>query len=294
MTTKKKKNTGTEYEITIRDIYENIQRLHGLRNISVLHDQNIPGKSLDENGAPIKHQIDVYWEFELDGQTHCCIIQAKDWTRTVSLGAVLTLKAVRDEMMKPCKAIMITKKGYQKSALAFAKSNAIDIVVLRPPKDEEIANRVQHIRINIVASIPSFSDCSMEIDKEWLNSLGVSIPDPFTLCAGRSDQIMLTNDKGEQWTYHQQLHRMLPPIAEQATVMELREQFGESVYVLTGDSTIPRVRLLSLGAKATITKKEHQRRIDFQIALILRSITGNDQYFIDTAHNVRRLPVDLI
>lgn len=293
MAKKKKKNTGGEYEITVRDIYENIQRLRGLRNICVLHDQDIPGKTIDESGEPLKHQIDVYWEFVLEGQQHCCIIQAKDWSNSVSLGAVLTLKAVRDDMVKPCKAIMVTKKGYQKSALAYAKAHGIEIVVLRPPKKEEVENRIEHIQINFTAFMPSFSEFSIEIDREWLNALGVPIPDPFTMCAGPSDQIILINDNGDQWTYHKQLHRMLPPIDQLTAEMQLQEQFTDNVYILTGDQDIPRVKLASLGAKVTMHKDEQIIQIDFPISLILRSVTGDDQYFVDTVHNVRRLPPDL-
>jgi len=57
------KNTGTDYEKLIRDIYDQILHLDGVKNVEVQHNVNLPGKS----GAV--HQIDVYWKFQRAGIT---------------------------------------------------------------------------------------------------------------------------------------------------------------------------------------------------------------------------------
>lgn len=70
------KNTGKDYEKLAQNIFQQIINQDTFKNIEVQQDVTLQGKTG-------KHQIDVYWEFSLQGICYRTIIQAKDWKSKV-------------------------------------------------------------------------------------------------------------------------------------------------------------------------------------------------------------------
>ena len=67
-----------------------------------------------------KHQIDVYWEYELAGVVHRVAIECKNYKNAISLGHVRNFHSVlRDK--KNVSGIMVTTIGYQKGAKKYGK-----------------------------------------------------------------------------------------------------------------------------------------------------------------------------
>jgi len=55
---------STEYEKLVQELYKEIMASEGHTSIDVKHNVEIKGKSGCE------HQIDIYWEFKVAGETH--------------------------------------------------------------------------------------------------------------------------------------------------------------------------------------------------------------------------------
>ena len=104
------KNTGKSYEKLTQYIFSQIVNQDQTNNIEVQHDIILSGKTT-------KHQIDVYWEFEVGGITYRNIIQAKDWTSKVKMSDMLAFKAVIDDLPFGTNGIYVSKGGYQSGAL---------------------------------------------------------------------------------------------------------------------------------------------------------------------------------
>jgi hypothetical protein len=91
----------------------------------------MPNPSLPDR-PEYDHQIDLYWEEELELTKYVNIVNAK-WrgTRKVEQGEVLLLKKVA-ENVKAHKAVMITNSGFTEGARAVVESEGAALHVVRP------------------------------------------------------------------------------------------------------------------------------------------------------------------
>lgn len=75
-------NDNIEYEKFAQEIYNEILKNLYVKNIEVMHNVNLIGKSGQ------KHQIDVYWEYQYDNTIFKIAIECKNYNHTVSIGKV--------------------------------------------------------------------------------------------------------------------------------------------------------------------------------------------------------------
>lgn len=115
-----KKNTGKEYEELIKYVYEELSHYSG-KDIKIQKDIKILGKS------GCKHQIDVYYEFEINGITHKVVIECKDHKNRVEKQLIEAFKGTLDDI-GGCIGIFASRNGFQKGALDFAKYYNIELV----------------------------------------------------------------------------------------------------------------------------------------------------------------------
>jgi hypothetical protein len=114
---------STDYELLVREIYQQILDQDKVPNIVVEHD-------VFKRGLATEHQIDVYWEFSLGGCIHRVAVQAKQWAKRVDQGELLKFKAVLDDLPGTV-GIVVTAEGYQKGALDVAATYGITICELK-------------------------------------------------------------------------------------------------------------------------------------------------------------------
>jgi hypothetical protein len=96
----------------------------------VQHNVKLRGKS------GLNHQIDVYWEYEKNGEEHRVAIECKNYSYGVSIGKVRDFYGVISDLDN-VKGIMVTTVGYQKGAKQFADHYGISLKELRAPRDGE-------------------------------------------------------------------------------------------------------------------------------------------------------------
>lgn len=118
------KNTGLEYELLVRSIFQEIHSQDAAKTIEVQHNVELIGKS----GAT--HQIDIYWEFEIGEIKYLSIVQCKDWNSRVKQEQVFAFKTVLEDLPKQPRGIIISKKGFQKGAKRFAAHHGIELFEL--------------------------------------------------------------------------------------------------------------------------------------------------------------------
>jgi hypothetical protein len=110
---------STDYELLVREIYQQLLAQDEVPNIVVEHDAL-------KQGIATKHQIDVYWEFRLGGLIHRVAVQAKQWARPVDKGELLKFKGVLADLPGTL-GVMVTAQGYQVGALDVAATYGIKI-----------------------------------------------------------------------------------------------------------------------------------------------------------------------
>lgn len=154
------RNTGIPYEKLVQHIYQQIVDCSSIDTIEVRHNVTLKGKTTT-------HQIDVYWEFNLGGILYRTVIQAKNWASLVSQGAMLTFKAVLDELPNGTKGIFITKTGYQKGARDVAMANGISIYTFRDTAEESWNGQIPMIEVRLQLRAPFFYKAQFHMPVAW-------------------------------------------------------------------------------------------------------------------------------
>ena len=148
-------NTNTEYEKFTRDVCERLALYKGVQSSSVQHDVKLKGKS------GFEHQVDVYWEYQKDGEVHRVAIECKNYNQKISIGRVRDFFGVLHDVGN-VKGIMACKEGYQDGAKKFADYYGISLMELRAPKDGETMIGELDIKWEINGTHQLFL-----IDEEW-------------------------------------------------------------------------------------------------------------------------------
>ncbi len=148
-------NSNVEYEKFTREVYQKLLDADVVKTTEIKHDVKLTGKSGQ------KHQIDVYWEYEIEGVSHKVAIECKNYNSTVPLGRVRDFYGVLIDLDNVA-GIMVTKKGYQEGAKRYASHYGINLMELRAPNDGE--GIIGETTLNIDAEI---RHCLFLVDEEW-------------------------------------------------------------------------------------------------------------------------------
>ena len=146
-----------------RKVFAGLSSQKRVKTIKLQHNVKLLGKS------DTHHQIDVYWEYEKDGQLHKVAIECKNYTNKVSIGKVRDFYGVLVDI-EGLQGIMITKAGYQSGAKKYALSKGIHLKELREPIGEEsLAGRI------ITDFHVSMRRCLYLVDEDWAKQHGFDI-----------------------------------------------------------------------------------------------------------------------
>jgi hypothetical protein len=157
------RNKNTEYEQFTRKVFAGLSSQKRVKTIKLQHNVKLLGNS------GTRHQIDVYWEYEKDGQLHKVAIECKNYTNKVSIGRVRDFYGVLADI-EGLQGIMITKAGYQSGAKKYALSKGIHLKELREPIGEEcLAGRI------ITDFHVSMRRCLYLVDEDWAKQHGFDI-----------------------------------------------------------------------------------------------------------------------
>ncbi len=156
-------NPNTEYELFTRSIYQQLVNSDVVQATTVQHNVKLKGRSGQ------KHQIDVYWEYEIAGNKHRVAIECKNYSKPVSKDKVCAFKGVLDDL-NGVNGIMVTKKGYQKGAKEYAKEYGISLKELREPKERETIIGEIEFHFHVESRQTLF-----KVDEEWASMHKISI-----------------------------------------------------------------------------------------------------------------------
>jgi hypothetical protein len=122
---------GTDFELLVQAIYQEIIDEEKFDTINVEHDIKIKGKSGQA------HQIDVYWEIMIAGVLNRVAVECKDYATKISLGKVRDFSSALDDIGNIV-GIFVTTKGYQLGAKKFAEHKGIALKTVNTPTQEEM------------------------------------------------------------------------------------------------------------------------------------------------------------
>ena len=175
-------NPNTEYELFTQSVYQQLVDMDVAKATEVEHNKQLEGRSGQ------KHQIDVYWEYEIAKTKHRVAIECKNYNKPISKQIVCAFKGVLDDL-NGVSGIMVTRIGYQKGAKEYAKEYGISLKELRSPKRGEtiIGEIVHHIHIESRQIL-------YKVDEEWATKHQIDIAE----YKQRMDMIRL--DHNHKWS----------------------------------------------------------------------------------------------
>lgn len=262
---------------------------NSVETINVQHDVELQGKTL-------KHQIDVYWEFEHGGVNYQTIVQCKDWGNPVSQGELLKFKAVLDDLPSQPRGIFVTRTGYQSGALEFARANGILIYELREPTDKDWEGRVKTININMAMYIPHSKDTAFHFDEEWISNeakkYGIKKGEMVGIrIEGMENEIDIYDEKGNPFTnVHEIIRSMFPKDFQELPETPVEHIFEKTAFVRNcADNSVPMLKINSISATISVGKIESTTKIDGEhlIGFILRNVVDGSEELFDKSGKLR-------
>jgi restriction endonuclease len=158
-----------------------------------------PTLSLKHNvvkqGLKARHQLDVYWEFELGGIIYRTVVQAKNWAKPVDQGELLKFEAVLRDLPGQPRGVIVTAKGYQAGALELAAKCDIKIyefkeeahsplhlnstgwAVVKPIGYRKTVSGEPFAMVMETEIVtPEFSNLKFDVDSAWHRESGRDVP----------------------------------------------------------------------------------------------------------------------
>jgi len=154
------------YEEVVRRIYS---RMGGEEGVTV----KCSGPKCKVQGSNgVDHQVDVLTSHSLGIHEYLTAIECKHWNRKITKEAVIKAAYIRKEA-GISKVVIVTTVGYTPDAVNVAKSEHVELLLLRTPTESDWEGRVRNIEISISITLPELTKRefitvnSME-NKEWM------------------------------------------------------------------------------------------------------------------------------
>lgn len=221
------KNTGVEYELLVKEIFEQILKynLANLKTLKIEHNVYIKGNL----GT---HQIDVYWEFEFNGIKYKTVVQAKDWNSNVPQEKILAFNQILQDIPGQPRGIFITKTGYQKGAREIAEKLNIVLYELRKPTDKDWEGRMRDLKIILHGICPHLISCTPIFDKEYLEEYYPDLKNRYVVCNPIESNIVDFNGQ-KQCSFMDLLNKLMKVNVGFNEEIEVEKMFDEPLYLLT-------------------------------------------------------------
>jgi restriction endonuclease len=264
---------NTQYELLTKEIFETLLRDNGA-TINVQHNVEIQGKAF-------KHQIDVYWEYQIAGIIHKVAIECKNYDSNVSVAKIRDFYGVLSDIGN-VNGIMVSKNGFQKGAKEFAEYYGINLRELREPTDQDWKGRLKTIQINMNIVMPQVKSRKFNIDEKWVKE-NIELPksgDFSYKISGMANEIWIVDGNGNQIKNMYQLDNELPHNWEKEEDIQHTYKFEDGYLVV---EKYGKIKLNSIEYVYDVLKGEQKPLIidgtASAKAILKDAITGEIKFF---------------
>lgn len=207
--------TPSEYEIFVEKLYLAVQAAEYLAvNFkSVKLEKNVRL----ENVYGVKREFDIYWHYELDGDSYKTVIECKNYGTRIAIEKVDALIG-KTKDFKDLTPILATRTGYQSGAVAAAKFHNIDLLIAREQDlsdwtDENGQPFIRHLRIEMNFIPPSLiHSFNPELDAAWVrNNTKIDTSKPLQLSGMNNEMVIQEEDGGTEYTLQELASRLRAP-----------------------------------------------------------------------------------
>ncbi|MCM0599120.1 restriction endonuclease [Periweissella fabalis] len=159
-------NSGKEYELFCMSLIEKLSK-QGNSFENIQHNQKLIGEANTPN------QVDITFDYVVDGVKIPMIVECKDYSRNVSKDRIATLSSIANEDLG-MSGIFMAKSGFQKGAIEYAKSHGIDVYKVNHVDDANWDNRMKNIDINMTITTGYSLEIGMKFVKSGYEKMQIS------------------------------------------------------------------------------------------------------------------------
>ena len=135
------------YEGIVKDIYEGLGEAVGIEIMCWGKGCRIEGKS------GVNHQIDVLASHSDGIHSYKTAIECKYWNKKVNKDVVAKLSEIIEDAQIE-KGIVVSRSGFTRDAVTFARHRNVGLVELRRPTDKDWIGRIKDIHILVHIWVP--------------------------------------------------------------------------------------------------------------------------------------------
>lgn len=188
---------GMSYEYLVETVYQ-----------AILETENRDGRIspiklerrkiiISNSGTPA--EIDIYWEYTVAGITHAVAIECKNLNRNVDITSVRDF-ARKIEKISGLKGLMVARKGFSKNAIFEARSDNIDLLIIREHSDADFAGHIKTVDVRLNLILPCrTTGLFPQINKEWAVAEGFKSGDRIK--ANVRNDLLVFEDKSDGFRY---------------------------------------------------------------------------------------------
>jgi len=262
-----------EYELLTKEIFETLLKADGV-TVNVQHNVEIQGKAF-------KHQIDVYWEYQIAGIIHKVAIECKNYSSNVSVAKVRDFYGVLSDIGN-INGIMVSKNGFQKGAKEFAEYYGINLRELREPTENDWKGRIKTIQIKMNLVKTQVKSRKFNIDEKWVKE-NIELPkngDFSYEISGMANEIWIIDRNENKIKNIHQLDNELPHNCEKEEDIQYVYKFDDG-YLEVGK--YGKIKLISIEYVYDVLRGEEKPIIidgsASAKAILKDAITGEIKFF---------------
>jgi hypothetical protein len=248
----------------------------------------------DADGKPFVHEIDLVWDFELDGKSHRTVFQAKDWTYCVDKPTLMTFCGVLADLPGNPYGVIVTKTGFDSTLIPYAKARGVGLYILDALGDADFISCIPSVEVKIDQAQDGYRLALLQTFHPTNSDGTYKENDPahasdaaLAMTKLPSDTVELRDAQdtlvGTLETLLREVHRQAQ--ADGVTLFPICRHFALNVdkplYLCTNDLKYPRVQIGGVGCE--IVKIPIGETIIFNSTLshILQFCTNGEHYFVD-------------
>ena len=265
-----------EYEQITKYIYEILGKKAGVEIECYGNNCKIKGKS------GIFHQIDVLTKHSDGLHTYRTGIECKYWDKNINKDIIMKVAEIVEDA-KLNKGIIVSKLGFTKDAIDYAKYKNIGLVELREMTEKDWEGRIKDIFVDINMLLPEIK----KLELIFVEGSQPTIPEGRT----RIDLLEIHKDNGDIEKFEKYVNDFNDELSRKSE----NEEFSKT-YILNNDEhlvyTLTNEILPIQGFKFTgvlrIAKSKIEIKGEEHIWLIMKSIFENKTFTISKNKEIKQ------
>ena len=272
---------GAAYEEFVETLYRTLLDAEGFGAVKV--EKN---KTDLESSSGCAHQIDIYWEFKMAGQTYQTAIECKAYNTAVSIGCVRDFYGVLADI-HGLKGIVVSLFGFQSGAKRYAEHYNIDLKEIRRPTEQDWEGRVRNILHRILIIIPEIKSMRIDVTQTFLETLETEEERTFSF-EGTNYDSLIVDSNGSHVASLEDIRLSLTTDNQAAENLEETLPYSDCFYNSSDGQRIP---IDSVTVRYNVNVETVGANIlgDEVAKAIMKDVGSGDIMLFDGEGNVRKV-----